>query len=139
MINKQYVIVGLGRFGFSVGKQLIEHGHEVIGIDIDEELVDEMSGVLTYSAIADCTDEDALRSLGIGDFDCAIVAIGVNIQASILATILLKDLGVKQVIAKALDELHGRVLEKVGADRVIYPERDMGIQLANQLVSYEYV
>ncbi|CAM4268101.1 TrkA family potassium uptake protein [Paenibacillus alkaliterrae] len=133
--KNQFVIVGLGRFGSSVGRELIELGHEVLGIDKDEEAVQDMSSELTFAVSADCTDEEALRSLGVRNFDCGIVAIGDDIQASILTTILLKDLGVKKVVAKAISELHGRVLEKIGVDRVVYPERDMGIRVAHQLVS----
>ncbi|KRE29845.1 potassium channel family protein [Paenibacillus sp. Soil522] len=135
MKKKQFVIVGLGRFGSSLGRELVELGHEVLGIDKDEEAVQEMSSVLTYTVSADCTDEETLRSLGVRNFDCGVVAIGDDIQSSILTTILLKDLGVKQVVAKAMSELHGRVLEKIGVDRVVYPERDMGIRVAHQLVS----
>ncbi|ACT03425.1 MULTISPECIES: potassium channel family protein [Paenibacillus] len=135
MKNNQFVIVGLGRFGSSLGRELIKLGYEVLGIDRDEEAVQEMSNVLTYTVSADCTDEETLRSLGVRNFDCGVVAIGDDIQASILTTILLKDLGVKRVVAKAMSELHGRVLEKIGVDRVIYPERDMGIRVAHQLVS----
>jgi trk system potassium uptake protein TrkA len=133
--KNQFVIVGLGRFGSSLGRELIQLGYEVLGIDKDEEAVQEMSSVLTYAVSADCTDEETLRSLGVRNFDCGVVAIGDDIQASILTTILLKDLGVKKVVAKAMSELHGRVLEKIGVDRVVYPERDMGIRVAHQLVS----
>ncbi|WP_307207124.1 potassium channel family protein [Paenibacillus harenae] len=135
MKHSQFVIVGLGRFGSSLGRELIELGHEVLGIDLDEETVQDMSSVLTYAVSADCTDEETLRSLGVRNFDCGVVAIGDDIQASILTAILLKDLGVKKVVAKAMSELHGRVLEKIGVDRVVYPERDMGIRVAHQLVS----
>ncbi len=135
MKKNQFVIVGLGRFGSSLAKELIELGHEVLGIDKDEEAVQEMSSKLTFAVSADCTDEETLRSLGVRNFDCGVVAIGDDIQASILTTILLKDLGVKKVVAKAMSELHGRVLEKIGVDRVVYPERDMGIRVAHQLVS----
>jgi trk system potassium uptake protein TrkA len=131
----QYAVVGLGRFGSSLAKELIKLGHEVLGIDQDEEAVNEMSEVLTHVVVADSTDEEVLRSLGIRNFDCVIVAIGSDIQASILTAILLKDVGVKKVVAKALSELHGKVLNKIGVDRVIYPERDMGIRVAHQLVS----
>jgi trk system potassium uptake protein TrkA len=131
----QFVIIGLGRFGSSIGRELIQLGYEVLGVDRDEELVQEMSGVLTHVVVADATEEDVLRSIGARNFDCGVVAIGDDIQASILATILLKELGVKKVVAKAVSELHGRVLERVGVDRVIYPERDMGIRVAHQLVS----
>lgn len=133
--HSQFVIVGLGRFGSSLGRELIELGHEVLGVDKDEETVQDMSSVLTYAVSADCTDEETLRSLGVRNFDCGVVAIGDDIQASILTAILLKDLGVKKVVAKAMSELHGRVLEKIGVDRVVYPERDMGIRVAHQLVS----
>lgn len=135
MKKNQFVIVGLGRFGSSLGRELIALGNEVLGIDKDEEAVQEMSGVLTFAVSADSTDEETLRSLGVRNFDCGVIAIGDDIQASILTTILLKDLGVKKVVAKAMSELHGRVLEKIGVDRVVYPERDMGIRVAHQLVS----
>lgn len=131
----QFVIIGLGRFGSSIGQELIQLGCEVLGVDRDEEKVEELSSVLTHTIIADATDEEVLRSVGVRNFDCGVVAIGNDIQASILAAILLKELGVKQVVAKAVTELHGRVLERLGVDRVIYPERDMGIRVAHQLVS----
>jgi trk system potassium uptake protein TrkA len=131
----QFVIIGLGRFGSSLGKELINLGYEVLGVDRDEEKVQELSSVLTYTVVADATEEEVLRSIGARNFDCGIVAIGDDIQASILATILLKDLGVKKVVAKATSDLHGRVLERVGVDRIIYPERDMGVRVAHQLVS----
>ncbi|TJY39772.1 TrkA family potassium uptake protein [Cohnella pontilimi] len=131
----QFAIIGLGRFGSSLGRELSQLGYEVLGIDHDEEKVNEMSSVLTHAVAADGTEEEVLRSIGVRNFDCGIIAIGDDIQASILAAILLKDLGVKKVVAKAVSELHGRVLEKIGVDRVIYPERDMGIRVAHQLVS----
>ncbi|MFC5652407.1 potassium channel family protein [Paenibacillus solisilvae] len=135
MKSSQFVIIGLGRFGSSLARELTKLGYEVLGVDKDEEAVQEMSQVLTHAVVAECTDEEVLRSLGVRNFDCGVVAIGDDIQASILTTILLKDLGVKQVVAKAMTELHGRVLEKIGVDRVVYPERDMGIRVAHQLVS----
>ncbi|SDT21082.1 trk system potassium uptake protein TrkA [Paenibacillaceae bacterium GAS479] len=133
--GSQFCVIGLGRFGSSLAKELVHLGHEVLGIDRSEELVDDMSSLLTHTVCADSTDEEALRSLGIRNFDCCIVAIGGDIQASIMTAILVKDCGVKKVVVKAVTELHGRVLEKLGADRVIYPERDMGIRVAHQLVS----
>lgn len=135
MKKAQYVVVGLGRFGASISKELIKLGNEVLGIDKDEEAVDEMSHELTHAVVADATDEDVLKSLGVRNFDCAVVAIGDDIQSSILTAIVLKDLGIKKVVAKALSELHGKVLHKLGVDRVIYPERDMGIRVAHQLNS----
>jgi len=131
----QFVIIGLGRFGSSIGRELIQLGYEVLGVDRDEEKVQELSSVLTHTVVADATEEEVLRSIGARNFDCGVVAIGDDIQASILATILLKDLGVKKVVAKAVSDLHGRVLERVGVDRIIYPERDMGVRVAHQLVS----
>jgi len=131
----QFVIIGLGRFGSSIGRELIKLGYEVLGVDRDEEKVQELSSVLTHVVVADATEEEVLRSVGARNFDCGVVAIGDDIQASILATILLKELGVKKVVAKAVSELHGRVLERMGVDRIIYPERDMGVRLAHQLVS----
>jgi trk system potassium uptake protein TrkA len=131
----QYVVIGLGRFGSSLSKELIKLGYEVLGIDKDEEAVDEMSQALTHTVVADSTDEEVLKSLGVRNFDCAVVAIGDDIQASILTAIVLKDLGIKTVVAKALSDLHGKVLHKLGVDRIIYPERDMGIRVAHQLVS----
>ena len=131
----QFVIIGLGRFGSSLGEELVKLGYEVLGVDRDEEKVQELSHILTHAVVADATEEEVLRSIGARNFDCGVVAIGDDIQASILATILLKDLGVKKVVAKAVSDLHGRVLERVGVDRIIYPERDMGIRVAHQLVS----
>ncbi|MDF2717359.1 MAG: potassium uptake system protein [Paenibacillus sp.] len=135
MKMKQFAVIGLGRFGSSLAKELVSQGFEVLGIDRDEETVDEMADILTHAIVADSTEEETLRSIGIRNFDCAIVAIGDDIQASIMTAILLKDLGVKMVVAKALTELHGKVLERLGVDRVIYPERDMGIRVAHQLVN----
>jgi trk system potassium uptake protein TrkA len=135
MKKSQYAIIGLGRFGSSLAKELVQLGYEVLGIDKDEEAVDELSELLTHVVVADSTDEEVLKSLGIRNFDCVVVAIGNDIQSSILTAILLKDMGVKQVVAKALSVLHGKVLDKIGVDRVIFPERDMGIRVAHQLVS----
>lgn len=135
MKMKQFAVIGLGRFGASLAKELINQDLEVLGIDRDEEAVQEMSDILTHAIVADSTEEETLRSIGIRNFDCAIVAIGDDIQASIMTAILLKDLGVKTVVAKALSELHGKVLERLGVDRVIYPERDMGIRVAHQLAN----
>lgn len=131
----QFVIIGLGRFGSNLGQELMQLGCEVLGIDSDEERVQELSRTLTHTIVADATEEEVLRSIGARNFDCGVVAIGNDIQASILATILLKELGVKKVVAKAVSDLHGRVLERMGVDRVIYPERDMGVRVAHQLVS----
>lgn len=131
----QFAVIGLGRFGSNLAKELVRQGFEVLGVDKDENIVHELNEELTHTVIADSTDEDMLRALGIRNFDCVIVAIGDDIQASIMTAILLKDLGVRMVVAKALSDLHGKVLDRIGVDRVIYPERDMAVRVAHQLVS----
>lgn len=135
MKPNQFAVIGLGRFGSSLAKELMALGYEVLGVDRDQEAVDELQDTLTYAVAADATDETVLRSLGIRNLDCAVVAIGDDIQASIMTAILLKDMGVKMVVAKALSAMHGKVLNKIGVDRIIYPERDMGVRVAHQLVS----
>ena len=132
---KQYAVIGLGRFGTSVAKCLTVMGYEVLAIDEDQERIQEVVNSVTHAIQADATDENALKALGIRNFDVVIVSIGHDIQASILITVIVKELGVKFVVAKAQTELHGKVLLKVGADKVVYPERDMGARLAHSLVS----
>ncbi|USB35118.1 TrkA family potassium uptake protein [Paenibacillus sp. YPG26] len=135
MKTQQFVVIGLGRFGSSLAMELIELGYEVLGVDRNEEVVSDMSDFLTHTVVADATDEEMLRSLGIRNFDCGIVAIGDDIQTSIMATILLKEMGIRTVVSKAISTLHGRALEKLGVDKVVYPERDMGVRVAHQLVN----
>ncbi|MES1041117.1 potassium channel family protein [Peribacillus simplex] len=135
MGKRQYAVIGLGRFGTSVAHRLYTAGQEVLGIDVNEERVDNAELSVTHAVMADTTEEETLKSIGIRNFDCVIVAIGNDVQSSILTTLLLKELGVEKVIAKALNKNHGQVLTKVGADWVIYPERDMGERVANQLLS----
>ncbi|CAH0282774.1 potassium channel family protein [Peribacillus simplex] len=134
MGKRQYAVIGLGRFGTSVAHRLYTAGQEVLGIDVNEERVESAELSVTHAIMADTTEEETLRSIGIRNFDCVIVAIGNDMQSSILTTLLLKELGVDKVIAKALNKNHGQVLTKVGADWVIYPERDMGERVANQLL-----
>lgn len=133
--NKQYVVIGLGRFGISVAKTLYALGNDVLAIDKDEESVQDISDSVTHSVQTDATDENSLRSLGIRNFDVAVITIGSDIQASVMATLLAKELGVKYIIAKANSEIHAKVLYKIGADRVVLPERDMGVRVAHNLVS----
>lgn len=132
---KQYVVIGCGRFGSSVAKTLYGLGNEVLAIDKDEEKVQEISDSVTHAVQADVMDESVLRELGIKNFDIVVVSIGSDLEASIMATLIAKELGVKTVIAKAQSDLHGKVLSKIGADKVIYPERDMGIRVGHNLVS----
>ena len=136
--QKQYLILGLGRFGSSLAKNLCKLGHEVLAVDRDENLVDDIAPYVTQAVQADATDEAALAALGVRNFDAAIVAIG-NVRDSILISVLCKESGVPCVIAKAVDELHAKVLRKVGVDRVVYPERDMGLRVAKSLVSPNFL
>lgn len=132
---KQFMIIGCGRFGSSIATTLFKLGHEVMVIDMDEEKIQDIADEVTYAVQADVSDENVLMELGISNFDVVIVSIGSNYQASIMATLIAKELGVKKVIAKAHDSLHGKVLTKIGADKIIYPERDMGVRVAHNLVS----
>lgn len=132
---KQFVVIGCGRFGSSLAKTLYEAGYDVLAIDKDEEIIQEVSSFTTHSVQLDATDEGALHSLGIRNFDVAVVAIGSDIQSSILITLMVKEMGVKYVVAKALNQLQGKVLTKIGADRIIYPEREMGVRVAQNLMS----
>jgi trk system potassium uptake protein TrkA len=132
---KQFAVIGLGRFGGSVARSLAEAGYDVLGVDILEERIRPLANVLTHVVQADATDEEVLRSLGIRNFDVCVVTISSNVQSSILTTLMVKELGVPLVVAKARDEQHGKVLEKVGADRVVFPERDMGVRLAYNLLA----
>lgn len=133
--TKQYLVVGLGRFGESLARALCEQGHEVLAVDEDEELVNDIAPYVTQAVQIDATDEAALESLGVRNFDAAIVSIGQNMRDSILICVLLKELGVPHLIAKATDELHGKVLRKIGVDRVVFPEREMGVRLAKTLLT----
>jgi trk system potassium uptake protein len=133
--NKQFVIIGLGRFGSSIAKTLYSLGSDVLAIDKDEDIVQEIADSVTHAVQLDATDENALRSLGIRNFDVAVVTIGDDIQSSIMATLLVKELGVKYIIAKGHSDLHAKVLYKIGADRVVLPEKDMGVRVAHNLVS----
>jgi trk system potassium uptake protein TrkA len=135
MAKQQYAVIGIGRFGTSIAKKLHEAGQEVVGIDLNEKQVEDAELFITHGAVADTTEKAALQSIDIHHFDCVIVAIGSNMQASILTVLLLKELGVKKVIAKALNKQHGQVLEKVGADWIVYPDKDMGERVAHQLLS----
>lgn len=132
---KQVAVIGLGRFGSSVARTLAESGCEVLGVDVDEIRVKAIADQVTDAVCANALEEEALRSLGLRNFEVVVVAIGHEVEASILVTVLLKEMGIPKIVAKAQDELHGRVLQKVGADVVVFPERDMGIRLAHTLIS----
>lgn len=134
-MKQNFAIIGLGRFGGSICQTLIEAGQEVLAIDSNEDRVNEYMNIATHAVVANAQDEMTLRSLGIRNFDHVVVAIGEDIQASILVTLMVKEMGVPNVLAKAVNEYHARVLDKIGADMVVHPERDMGIRIAHKLVS----
>jgi len=134
MEKKEFVILGLGRFGKSVATTLAESGCEVLAVDNDENLINEIADKVTYAVKADATDADTLKTLGISNFDGAIIGMGEDLEASVMATILVKELGIPYVLAKAQTELHARILKKVGADMVVFPEKETGIRIANNLL-----
>jgi trk system potassium uptake protein len=133
--KKEFAVIGLGRFGGSICRELSSLGMEVMAIDTDEDRVNEFANIASHAVIADSTDEMVLKSLGIRNFDHVIVAIGDNLQASILTTLILKELGVKNITVKAQNDHHEKVLRKIGADQIVHPERDMGVRIANNIAS----
>ncbi len=132
---KTYLVVGMGRFGSAVAARLYELGNEVLVVDENEENIQAIASRVTHAVVGDARDEAVLRALGARNFDCAIVAIGGDLAASILVTLALKELGIPAVICKASNETFKRALEKVGADRVVIPEREMAVKLAQSLSS----
>lgn len=132
---KSYIIIGIGRFGYNLAVTLNRIGNEVLVIDKDEEAIQKISDDVTHCVVGDAEDESVLKSIGVRNFDCAIVSFSSDIQSSVLITLMLKELGVPFVVAKAKSEIHKRVLEKVGADKIVFPERDMGVKFAQSLSS----
>ncbi|MBN4056650.1 TrkA family potassium uptake protein [bacterium AH-315-K05] len=139
MCMKQFVVIGCGRFGSSVAETLCSMGNEVLAIDSSEEIIQSIAPYVTHAAQAEATDEFALKSLGIGNFDVAIISIAGNIQSSIMAALIVKEMGVKYIVAKAQSELHAKVLTKIGVDRVVFPEREMGKRVARNLTTSNIV
>ena len=132
---KSYVVAGLGRFGAEVARQLCQLGCEVLAIDQSNDLVQQISSDVTHAVVADASDKEVLKALGVRDFDCAIVAIGGDLSASVLVTLNMKELGVPFVVCKAHDDTHRRVLQKLGADRVTIPEQENAARVARSLSS----
>jgi len=130
---KQFTVIGVGNFGYYLAAQLFAKGHEVLAIDVDPNRVQEIKDHVTHAVIADATDRKVIETLGIEHMDSAVVCIGSVLSASILTTLVLKDLGVKRVLAKAITENHGRILLKVGASEIFFPEKDLAISLAERL------
>lgn len=134
-MKREYAVIGLGRFGGSICEELSAEGMRVLAIDKNEHRINEFKNVASHSVIADSTDELVLKELGIKNIDHVIVAIGDNIQASILTTVILVDLGIKKITVKAQNDYHEKILNKIGANHVVHPERDMGKRLAHSLIS----
>lgn len=132
-MRKRYAVIGLGRFGASVAKVLTEMGQYVLSVDSNEDRVDALAPILSRVVKADATDPLALKALRISEFDEVIVAIGDNVEASVITALNCRDCGVKSLTAKAQDDAHGRVLERIGVDRVVYPQRDMGARVAHNI------
>lgn len=130
---KSFLVIGLGRFGAAVAQELSTLGQEVLALDIDAENVQHIADQVTQAIQGDAQDEAVLRSVGARNFDCCVVAVGADMEASILITVMLKEMGAKYIVAKAMTPIHARVLERVGADRVVLPEIDMGQRLAQRL------
>ncbi len=137
--KKNYAVFGLGRYGGAVAKELCANGAEVLAVDIDEEIVNDAVTEIPYCKCADVTDPETIRQLGISNFDVVIITMATNLEASVMSTMLCKEAGVKTVIAKCASEMNCRILEKVGADRVIFPENESGVRLAKNLVSSGFV
>ena len=132
---KTFVVIGLGRFGSAVATELSSLGHEVLALDDSEENVQRVADKVTHAVTGDARDPAVLRALGVRNYDCAVVAVGVDVGTSALITLNLKELGVRRVICKAQSHVHRKVLEKIGADRVVFPEHEMGVKLAQGLSS----
>lgn len=135
MTKKQFVVIGLGRFGESLARTVYDMGHDVLVIDMDEEKVEDIADYVTHAVQLDATDENALKKIGLRNFDIAVVSIGGDIQSSVMTTLLLKEMGLKFIVAKAQSDLHAKVLSKIGANKVIMPEKDTGRRVAHNLVS----
>lgn len=138
-INKTYAVFGLGRYGLSVAKELVNNGAEVIAVDSDENIVNTVSNELPFCKCADTTDVEVLKRLGISNVDIVIVAMAGSIESSVMTVMQCKELGVPTVIAKCSNEVHFKILTKVGADKVVFPEKDSGIRMAKNLLSSGFV
>ena len=134
-IGKSYAVFGLGRYGRAVAKELIDSGAEVIAIDRDKKIIENLIGEFPICKCADITDKEVIKQLGISNVDVVIIAVAGELESSVMATLLCKEVGVRQVIVKCSSEMHRAILEKVGADVVVFPEKDSGIRLAKNLLS----
>ena len=138
-LKQSYAVFGLGRYGKAVAKELVANGAEVLAVDRDENTVNAASMEIPYCKCADVTDPEVIRQLGIANIDVVIISMASNLEACVMATMLCKEIGVKTVIAKCSSEMNCKILSKVGADRVVFPERDSGVRLAKNLLSSGFV
>lgn len=134
-INKSYAVFGLGRYGIAVATELVNNGADVLAVDIDDDIVNSAVADIPFCRCADITDPEVIKQLGISNVDVVVVAMANNLEASVMSVILCKEAGVKMVIAKCADEMQGKILCKVGADKVVYPENESGVRLAKNLLS----
>ena len=139
MSKKSYAVLGLGRYGMAVAKELVASGEDVLAVDVDQTIVNAAALDIPYCKCADITDFETIKQLGIGNMDVVIIAMANNLEASVLATMLCKEIGVKQIVAKCADEMHCKILSKVGADQVVFPEFESGTRLAKNLISSGFV
>lgn len=138
-ILKSYAVFGLGRYGLAVAKELSTNGAEVLAVDLDENLVNSAIADIPFCKCADVTDPEVVKHLGIANMDVVIIAMANNLEASVMAVMLCKEIGVKTVIAKCSNEVHHKILTKVGADKVVFPEQESGLRLAKNLVSSDFI
>lgn len=137
--KQSYAIFGLGKYGRAVAKELVENGMEVLAVDIDEDIVNSVVSEIPYCKCADITDEDVIKQLGIANFDVVVIAMATNLEASVMATMLCKEAGVKTIIVKCASEMNCKILSKVGADKVVFPESESGVRLAKNLLSSGFI
>lgn len=137
--NKTYAVFGLGRYGTAVAKELIDNGMEVVAVDIDQKIVNDAAAFLPICKCADVTDTEVILRLGISNIDTVIVCMASNLEASVMAITLCKEVGVKNVIAKCANEMHQKIMLRVGADQVVFPENESGIRLAKNLLSSSFI
>ena len=137
--NQSYAVFGLGRYGRAVASELVKSGAEVIAVDMDQDIINTMSSEIPYCKCADVTDPEVIRQLGIANVDVVIISMATDLEASVMATMLCKEIGVKTVITKCASEMNCKILSKVGADRIVFPEKESGVRMAKNLLSAGFV
>ena len=138
-INKSYAVFGLGRYGRSVAEELVRNGAEVLAVDVDEELVNEAAQVIPVCKCADITDPEVIEKLDIADMDVVVIAMANSLESAVMAITLCKEAGVKEVIVKCVEGMHEKIFKRLGADRVVFPEREAGTRLAKNILSSGFI